>query len=268
LPQLLLDLPLFVSGIAIVGSLCAYSLAGLWLVRRTVLPRLRIEAAEHDFSSAMLQAVMVFYGLAVALIVVNVWQTHSDAEKILTQEASAAATLYRDVSSYPDPPRSRLQAGLRDYLRYVIDESWPIQQRGEVPIGGVELMDAFQRVLTGFEPASAGQRILHAETLRAYNDLIDARRLRLDAVDTRLPGILWSVVIVGAVISVSSSFLFRIEDARVQGIQVALLSAFIGLVVFLIFALDRPFHGELGLGPDAYRLVYGQLMDAGGAASH
>jgi len=265
LSKLLLDLPLLAAAIAIVGSLSAYSLVGLWFVRRAVLPRLRIEATDHDFSSAMLQAVMVFYGLAVALIVVNVWQTHSDAEKILSQEASAAAALYRDVSGYPEPSRSRLQAALRDYLRYVIDEAWPIQQRGEVPTGGVALMDGFQRTLTGFEPASAGQRILHAETLRAYNDLIDARRLRLDAVDTRLPGILWWVVIVGAVISVSSSFLFRIEDARVQGIQVVLLSTFIGLVVFLIYALDRPFHGELGLGPDAYRLVYHQLMEGAGA---
>ena len=50
----------------------------------------------------MLQSVMVFYGLAVALIAVSVWQTYSDTSKVVSSEATALAALYRDVSSYPD----------------------------------------------------------------------------------------------------------------------------------------------------------------------
>jgi hypothetical protein len=33
-----------------------------------------------------------------------------------------------------------------------------------------------------------------------------------------------------------------------------------GLVVFMILALDRPFRGDLGLSPAPYQLVYDQLM--------
>jgi hypothetical protein len=61
-------------------------------------------------------------------------------------------------------------------------------------------------------------------------------------------------------IGLSSSFFFKVEDARLHGIQVLLLAAFIGLVIFMIFALDRPFRGDLGLGPEPYRLIYDQLM--------
>ena len=43
------------------------------------------------------------------------------------------------------------------------------------------------------------------------------------------------------------SFFFKVEDARLQGIQAPLLATFIGLVIFMIFALDRPFRGDLGL---------------------
>ncbi len=38
------------------------------------------------------------------------------------------------------------------------------------------------------------------------------------------------------------------------------LAAFVGLVIFMIFALDRPFRGDLGLTPDPYQLIYDQLM--------
>ena len=49
--------------------------------------------------------------------------------------------------------------------------------------------------LVTFEPATEGQKLLHGETLRAYSQLIEARRLRLDAVLTGLPGALWFVIV-------------------------------------------------------------------------
>ena len=57
----------------------------------------------------MVHSVMVFYGLALALIAVNVFETYADVSKIISQEATSLAMLYRDVSTYPEPIRSQLQ---------------------------------------------------------------------------------------------------------------------------------------------------------------
>jgi hypothetical protein len=121
-------------------------------------------------------------------------------------------------------------------------------------------MNRFQAVLIGFEPATEGQKALHGETLRAYNQMIQARRLRLDSVNTGLPAVMWVVILAGALIGLSSSFFFKVEDARLHQIQVLLLAAFIGLVIFMIFALDHPFRGDLGVPSDPYQLIYDQLM--------
>jgi hypothetical protein len=254
------NLPLVVVGIAILILLCVFALSGLAIFSRHILPRLKLGPEESVFTSAMMQAVMVFYGLAVALIAVSVWQTYADAARITSEEATAVGVLYRDVSSYPEPARSRLQNNLRDYLDYVIHQAWPLQQRGQVPSGGVEQANRFQAGLAAFEPATEGQKLLHGETLRAYSHLIEARRLRLDAVLSGLPGVLWCVIIVGAIVSLSSTFFFQVKDARLQRVQVILLAIFIGLLIFMIFALDRPFRGDLGLRPDPYQLIYDQLM--------
>ena len=77
------DLPLFVTGPAIVGGLCLLALGGLILLQRRVVPRLRIRPEDSEFIGAMLQSVMVFYGLAVALIAASVWQTYSDVSRIV-----------------------------------------------------------------------------------------------------------------------------------------------------------------------------------------
>src|ERR1700741_537841 len=256
----LFDLPLLMVGIAIIVTLCLFAAVGLMLVRRLLLPRLTVHSADSDFTGAMLQSVMVFYGLAVALIAVSVWQTYSAVSKVVSGEATAVATLYRDASGYPDSVRPTLQTELRDYTRQIIYEAWPAQRRQEVPQAGVSLMDNFQTTLFSFAPTTESQKLLHAETLRAYNHVIQARRLRLDAVNTGLPGVMWAVIVLGAVIGLSASFFFRVQDVRLHLIEVLLLAIFIGLIIFMILALDRPFRGDLGIPPDSYQLIYDQLM--------
>jgi hypothetical protein len=260
MPDFLFQLPLAVSGPMIIGGLCLFAIGGLLLVRRWVLPRLRIHVDDSQFAGAMMQCVMVFYGLAVALIAVNVSQTYSDVSKIVSDEASALNALYRDVTSYPEPIREDLQQVLRDYTDQIIHGAWPLMRQGKTPTAGFAYMTRFQAVLDKFEPVTEGQKILHAETLRAYNLLIQARRMRLDAATTSLPGVMWGVIIAGAFISLSSSFFFKVEDARLHGILVGLLAIFMGLVIFMILALDRPFEGDLGIGTQPYQLIYDMLM--------
>ena len=260
MPEFLFHIPLPVAGGLIIGSLCAYSLIGLLLVRRFVIPRLRISPDDSDFSGALVQAVMVFYGLAVALVAVSVWETHSEVSRTVSLEASRIAGLYRDVSSYPEPIRTELRNELHGYTDYVINEAWPLQRKGKHPTGGVVWMNRFQGTLCGFQPANDSQKILHAEALRAYNQLIEVRRLRLDSIRSRLPNALWFVINFGACISLGSTFLFKVNDVRLHAAQVLLLSIFVGLVVMLILAFDRPFIGDLGIDSSPYQLIREQLM--------
>jgi hypothetical protein len=255
------DMHIWVTGPAIVVAFVLLALAGLRVAHRFVLPHLRIEHEDSEFSGGMLQSIMVFYGLALALIAVNVWQSYDDVAKITSGEATAFAVLYRDVSGYPEPTRSRLQDELRGYFHQIIHEAWPLQRKGQVPTAGVHWMSEFQRVLLAFEPATDGQRILHAETLRAYNHATEARRMRVDSVDNGLPGIMWVVILVGSVISMASCWFFYVEDRRLHAILVGLLAALISMVIVMTMALDRPFRGDLGLSPGPYELIYNQIMN-------
>src|SRR6266850_7662673 len=148
----LFDYPI-VAGLVVIVALCVFAMVGLLVVRRRLMPRFRLEGGESDFTGAMLQSVMVFYGLAVALIAVNVFQTYSDTTKVVTEEATALNAIYRDVTSYPDPIRTDLQQQLRYYTDQVIHQAWPLQQKGMIPTAGIEHMTRFQATLTKFEPA-------------------------------------------------------------------------------------------------------------------
>src|SRR5215813_13063149 len=167
------------------------SLIGLFIARRFVLPHFRYSEGVNDAISGTVQAIGVFYGVTVGLIAVGVWNTSSNAADLVSREATAIGSLYRDVSGYPPPIRDELRGKLREYTVFVIDKAWPAQKigKGQTLDEGRQIMDEFQSRLFSFQPANASQTALHSETLAAYNRLIDFRRLRIEAVDSGLSGV-------------------------------------------------------------------------------
>src|SRR5204863_126053 len=92
---------------------------------------------------------------------VGVWENYILVNNKVDEEAATLSAVYRDVNSYPEPYRSKLTGELKAYTRYVIDEAWPLQEKGIAPSGGVHDMNIFQQTLYAFEPVTEGQKIIH-----------------------------------------------------------------------------------------------------------
>ena len=252
--------PLF-AAVVIMITIETISLFGLFLARRFLIRRFHASEGLNDAISGTVQAIGVFYGITVGLIAVAVWNTYSNAGDLVSREASAIAALYRDVGGYPSPRREEMRADLREYTVFLIEKAWPAQRSGHVPEGGGEIMDALQANLFSFEPASQGQAAIHAETLRAYNNLIEFRRLRVDAVESGLSDVMWAVIWAGAVISIGVAYFFRIDDAKLHALLVALMAGFLAIVIFMIVINDKPFFGSVSVSSDPYKLVLDRVID-------
>jgi hypothetical protein len=239
--------------------LIGFGLIGIWVARRS-LPRLKLKYDDAYFGSVV-QSAMLLYGLIAALTAVGVWQSHTDASHVVSGEATAIARLWRDMGGYPPPARDELQAILRGYTVQIVQEAWPQMRRGQIPRQGVEWMDRLQAQLFSFEPTTESQKVLHAETLSAFNHLIQQRRERLNAAQSRLPSVLWYVLLPGALGCIALCFFFHVEDVRFQAILLVGLALFLAMVLFVIVALDRPFSGGMAIGPDAYQLIYDHYMN-------
>ena len=237
------------------------SLVGLLLVRRYILPKFHYGEGINDAISGTVQAIGVFYGITVGLIAVAVWNTNTAAAGLVSNEATSIGALYRDVNGYPSPIREELRAKLRQYTVFVITDIWPAQKKGEVHKGGVALMDDFQHTLYSFEPATQGQMALHTETLRAYNDLIEYRNLRIDSVHGGLSQTMWAVIWLGAAISIGVAYFYRIEDAKLHALLVILMAGFLALVLFMITINDKPFYGYAGIPSTPYETILENVID-------
>lgn len=239
------------------------SLIGLVLTRRLILPRLHYHDGANDAVSGTVQAIGVFYGITVGLIAIGVWTTYSNASDLVSKEAMSIGALYRDVSGYPQPIRGELQSKVRDYVVFVINQAWPAQKIGQSHglNGGTKIIDDLQAKLYTFEPATPGQTALHSETIKAFNNLIESRNLRVDAVEGGLSSEMWAVIWIGAIISICVVYFFKIPDLKLHMILVALIAGFLSMVLFLIIINDKPFYGYVSVSSDSYQLILNRVID-------
>jgi hypothetical protein len=202
----------------------------------------------------------LFYGLLLGLIAAATYTTFADTENVVNDEATAVTALYRDVSNYPEPVRGQLRDDIRNYVSYVIDEAWPAQQRGEVPTGGIVRIDTIQDRLARFEPATEGDKILHAEALSQFNKFVELRQQRVNAVTSSLPDPLWWVLVLGAVINIALIAMLAVRGLAAHLVISALFAIFVAMMIFLIVSMDNPFRGEFSVRPDAFRELQATLL--------
>ncbi len=253
------DIPTWKLGLLFAVLFVGATWAGILLISPFLKFWLKGQEGINDLVGYSLSAFGVFYGLLLGLLAVATYGNATEVESTVGREAASLAALYRDVSSYPEPVRSDLRTKLENYTTFLIEKAWPAQRRGEVPQGSVQMMNEFQDALTGFEPVTKGQEALHAEALRQFNDMILLRRQRIHSISTGIPGIMWYVVGVGAIINTLLILCFRMR-LDIHLVIGGVLSFFVGVLIFLIAAMDHPFRGEVSVGPDAFQLIYDSLM--------
>ena len=236
-----------------------------WLGIVLIRPWVRRHAADQPDWNQLIRAISaifaVFYGVTLALITISAYQSFAATNQVVGREAAALGTLYRDVSSYPEPIRGELQAMLRDYTRYVIKEAWPAQKRGVIPEEGTARVTAFQERLLSFKPQTRAEEILHAETLGELDEFNDYRNQRLESITTGLPDVLWFLGAVGAVVNAVLTCLFDVKRLTVHLLLAGLMSLFVSQMVFMIVAMDKPFRGEVSVSSDNFQLMQRSLME-------
>ncbi len=260
------DYPVANMGMAFALVFLAITWSGLFVFRSKVRPWLHRDRRANEMIVFAAASLRVFYGLLLGLLAVAAYQKFSLLSQDVDKEAASLAALYRDLGAYPEPIRGKLQDDLRDYTYDLIERSWPLQRQGIVPSQGSGLVTHFFDNLLTFNPADKREEIIHAETLRQFNHFIEMRRSRLANITTGIPAVLWWVVGIGAFLNIVLIWMLDME-AHVHAVLSGLLSVFLGIVIFMIAALDNPFRGGVSVSPDAFQLVYDSLMKPAAKAS-
>ena len=89
--------------------------------------------------------------------------------------------------------------------------------------------------------------------------------LRIQAVHVALPGVLWAVVLIGALVNTGITYFFWIDNLRLHALLVVAFSSALAMLIFLTAAMDNPFRGEFSVSPDAFQYVLDHVMTKTGS---
>src|SRR5215213_4764058 len=105
------------------------------------------------------------------------------------------------------------------------------------------------------EPSTAAEQDLYAEGLDRISRFEDARRMRIVAAKEGIPGILWAVLVFGAVVAIGFTYLLGLRNSWAHRLMVMSLTAVIALVLFTVGVMEHPFSGGASIEPEAFELI-------------
>jgi hypothetical protein len=244
---------MYVLGPVVVG------VGGMLIVRPTIHRLIHQQDGLNEMVSLNIASFSLFYAIMLGLAVVGVYTQYTSTTEIVEREASTLAALYSDTRALPEENRAVLLADLRAYAKETIEEDWPTQGEGRIPIGGTARLAAYQEHMAAVHPEDRADQVAYAGAFGQYEKLVELRSNRLARVTSKTPTLLWWIVGVGGALTVGIIWMLDMEVV-IHGILTTVLCLFLGIVFFFVADMDKPFRGDVFIGPESYELVYKSLM--------
>jgi Protein of unknown function (DUF4239) len=232
---------------------CAFFVGITWVAILLVHPLMRRVLHRNEPSNELIIHIAgscgLVYAVLLGLLTVATFQNAKDLQDDISREASDLSTIYPSADGYPEPLRSELQAELRNYTRHVI------HRKGIVLMGGGHRLEVIRSTLMSYEPMTKTHVLLQSELLRYLDAMMVAREQRLAAVTASIPRVLGYVLFIGAFLMIAFLWMLHMELLP-QIILGGITVLFLRIMIFLIYAMDRPLQSAVSASPDAFRSVY------------
>jgi hypothetical protein len=104
-------------------------------------------------------------------------------------------------------------------------------------------------------PTNDGQRTAQREIVTSLQNAIDARRQRIIISQSGVGSVKWTGLLLQALVTLIAIAMVHCDNRLTCGIALTLFSTGVALSVLLIAAYNRPFTGEISVGPELLQQV-------------
>jgi hypothetical protein len=153
--------------------------------------------------------------------------------------------------SFPAEPEGQLRGLIRRYIEEATAQEWPMMARRTATLRAAprSLTEALQLTLA-LTPNSEGQKTAQREIVAALENAFDARRQRILISQSQVNLVKWSCLIAQAVCALLLIAMVHSDNRLAATITMGVFATGMAASVLLIVSHDRPFTGEISIGPD------------------
>jgi Protein of unknown function (DUF4239) len=243
------NLPAVWMALVVFGA--TYLIAGLIYAGVAILAVGERARAFKAVSPGMLPPLGILFGLFVAFTAAQVWNDIDRANTAVIREASALKAVVILAASFPGEPEAQLRRMTRRHIEEAATQEWPMmaQRAAMLTITSQSLAEALQLTLA-LNPSSRGQENAQREIATALENALEARRQRIIVSLSQVNLVKWSCLLVQAICMLLAIAMVHSDNRGSVAIAMGLFASGVAVSVFLILAHDRPFTGEISVGPD------------------
>ena len=123
---------------------------------------------------------------------------------------------------------------------------------GTISHEATEIVQSLWAAVSQSQNLNATQQVSLERTMGEISSIAEHRRIRQLQSDTTLPGVLWTVLVVGGVLTLLSASLFGSLNPRLHVTQVITLALMLSLSLVAIADVNRPFQGTVHVTPKGF----------------
>src|SRR5262245_20974394 len=218
--------------------------------------RLWTNNGSHLPDRGILSPIGVVFGLLVVFTAVEVGGSLTQASNSVTSEASALREVVLLTDGLPQGEAAKLRALLSRHIKTAVTDEWPAMAEGRATLAmqPVALSEALRETLNS-PSSSEAQRMAREDIVRALEKALDARRQRIVISQSTINAVKWIGLVVTGLCVLVGIALVQVDNHRNCAIAVGLFATGMAASLLLIASHNRPFTGEISVGPGLLQQV-------------
>ena len=207
----------------------------------------------NDLIGSQLAILGTTYAVILGFMLFAVWNAYREADLNADLEANAVVDIYHLADGLPEPQRAQLQGLARSYVNAVLSQDWAQMAANEEPRQSSDINAEMWKTVTSAQPKSEAQQATQDHALSELSILSQDRFTRVFQSTTRLPNVLWFVLLVGGALTIVSACMFGSENRKLQALQIFSLALLVSLSLVAIADIHRPFRGVIHVRDSAFQ---------------
>jgi hypothetical protein len=206
--------------------------------------------AFEAMSPVMLTPLAVVFGLIVAFLAAQVWTDVERANAAVIREANSLRTVVVLAANFPQEQEARIRALVRRHIQDAVNDEWPAMARQRANLSLISPADTEGlQIALSLLPRNEAQTIAQRELVSSLQSARDARRQRIIISESTINWVKWTVVDLLAVLILATIAIVHSDNRATAALGMAIFSVAVAACIVLIASHNRPFTGEISVGP-------------------
>ena len=208
----------------------------------------------HEVGGYYLAIVGTFYAVLVGLVVVDTLSRFQKAEMATELEGKSIIAMHTIIKQFPEKEKE-IKGSLKEYTDEVINVEWKSMEKHEYSAKAHDLLFKVINSVISIEPKTENQKALYPIITNELINFWENRRTRTRATNLGLPVAEWTVLILGASITIIFTYFFFIESHFVHLLMTGMMTLLVSMSLYLILLFSEPYSGDLKVSDKSFVLA-------------